>query len=105
MPAPLLVAATLTPLGDDGSRLDLDAIGPMMTFLESHGVDGAFACGTTGEGVLLSLSERREAATAFRAAVHDIWDIGQSFDIIDDRRASEKANDRGKRRLGDDRVR
>ena len=70
MPAPLLVAATLTPLRDDGSRLDLDAIGPMMTFLESHGVDGAFACGTTGEGVLLSLSERREAATAFRAAVH-----------------------------------
>ena len=41
-----------------------------MTFLESHGVDGAFACGTTGEGVLLSLSERREAAAAFRAAVH-----------------------------------
>lgn len=70
MPAPLLVAATLTPLRDDGSRLDLDAIGPMMTFLESHGVDGAFACGTTGEGVLLSLSERREAAAAFRAAVH-----------------------------------
>lgn len=70
MPAPLLIAATLTPLRDDGSRLDLDAIGPMMTFLEARGVDGAFACGTTGEGVLLDLPERREAAAAFRAAVH-----------------------------------
>jgi dihydrodipicolinate synthase/N-acetylneuraminate lyase len=70
MPAPLLIAATLTPLRDEGARLDLDAIGPMVTLLESHGVDGAFVCGTTGEGVLLSLSERREATAAFRAAVH-----------------------------------
>lgn len=70
MPVPLLIAATLTPLRDDGAQLDLDAIGPMVTFLEAHGVDGAFVCGTTGEGVLLSLDERRQAAVAFRAAVH-----------------------------------
>ena len=69
MPAPLLIAATLTPLREGGSLLDLDAIAPMMAHLESRGVDGAFACGTTGEGVLLGLAERREAATAFRAAV------------------------------------
>ena len=38
------------------------------SFLEAHGADGVFACGTTGEGVLLSLEERRRAAEAFRTA-------------------------------------
>jgi len=63
-----LVAAAVTPLTDDGASLDLGAIGPYVSFLESHGADGIFACGTTGEGVLLSLDERRRAATAFREA-------------------------------------
>jgi dihydrodipicolinate synthase/N-acetylneuraminate lyase len=39
-----------------------------VSFLESHGADGVFACGTTGEGILLSLDERRRAAEAFRTA-------------------------------------
>jgi dihydrodipicolinate synthase/N-acetylneuraminate lyase len=66
---PLIVAA-VTPLTDGGASLDLDAIAPYAAFLESHGADGIFACGTTGEGVLLSQEERRQAAVAFRAAVH-----------------------------------
>ena len=41
----------------------------MPTFLQSHGVDGVFACGTTGEGVLLTLDERRTVAEAFRTSV------------------------------------
>ena len=51
---PLIVAA-ITPLTDDGVALDLDAIPEYVAFLETHGADGVFACGTTGEGVLLSL--------------------------------------------------
>jgi dihydrodipicolinate synthase/N-acetylneuraminate lyase len=66
--APLIVAA-VTPLTDGGERLDTDAIWPMAAFLAQHGGDGIFACGTTGEGILLSLDERRRAAVAFRAAV------------------------------------
>lgn len=66
---PLIVAA-VTPLTDDGATLDLEAIAPYAAFLEAHGADGVFACGTTGEGVLLGLDERRQAASAFRAAVH-----------------------------------
>ena len=66
---PYLIVATVTPLTDDGSRLDLDAIGPYARFLESHGADGAFVAGTTGEGILLSLEERRLVAKAYRAAI------------------------------------
>ena len=65
---PLIVAA-VTPLTDDGSALDAGAIAPYVAFLESHGADGVFACGTTGEGVLLSLDERQRTAAAFRAAL------------------------------------
>ena len=63
-----LVAAAVTPLSDDGTRLDEEAIAPYLSFLTGHGADGVFACGTTGEGVLLSLDERRRAASAFREA-------------------------------------
>ena len=65
---PLIVAA-VTPLTAGGAGLDEGAIAPYASFLASHGADGVFACGTTGEGVLLTLDERRRAATAFRAAV------------------------------------
>jgi dihydrodipicolinate synthase/N-acetylneuraminate lyase len=66
---PPLIVATVTPLTDGGDQLDEDAVWPMAAFLAQHGADGAFACGTTGEGILLSLDERRRTAVAFRAAV------------------------------------
>jgi dihydrodipicolinate synthase/N-acetylneuraminate lyase len=67
-----LVVAAVTPLTDDGAALDESAIGPYVAFLESHGADGVFACGTTGEGVLLTLDERYRAAAAFRDALSGI---------------------------------
>lgn len=68
---PLIVAA-VTPLGDDGATLDADAIRPYAAFLTGHGADGVFACGTTGEGVLLGLDERRTVAAAFREALDGV---------------------------------
>src|ERR687895_81086 len=65
---PLIVAA-VTPLRDGGSQLDEGAIGLYIAFLEAHGADGVFACGTTGEGILLTLDERRRAAAAYRGAL------------------------------------
>ncbi len=64
-----MVVATITPLSPDGSSLDLDAVAPYAAFLEQHGADGAFVCGTTGEGVLLSIDERRRVVAAFREAL------------------------------------
>ena len=59
------IAASITPLLDGGSRPDEEAIGPLVRFLFEGGVDGAFVCGTTGEGVLLAVDERRRVADGF----------------------------------------
>jgi dihydrodipicolinate synthase/N-acetylneuraminate lyase len=65
---PVLYAASVTPLRDGGTRLDEDAIEPLVRHLRDGGADGIFCCGTTGEGVLLSTTERRRAAERFREA-------------------------------------
>ncbi len=64
----LLYAAAVTPLADGGERLDEPAFAPLVRYLRDGGVDGVFCCGTTGEGVLLTLDERRRAAELFRSA-------------------------------------
>ena len=66
---PPLIVAAATPLAPGGGALDEAAIWPMVAFLEAHGADGVFACGTTGEGILLATEERERAAIVFRAAV------------------------------------
>jgi dihydrodipicolinate synthase/N-acetylneuraminate lyase len=59
------IAAAVTPLKDHGLHLDLESIGRLTRFLSDGGVDGLLACGTTGEGVLLSVDERKRVAEAF----------------------------------------
>jgi dihydrodipicolinate synthase/N-acetylneuraminate lyase len=60
------LAAALTPLRDGGAALDEDAFAPYCDFL--RGLDGVLALGTTGEGILLSVAERRRAVELFLAA-------------------------------------
>ncbi len=53
------IAAAVTPLRDGGRSLDEASVAPLIRFLADGGMDGVLTCGTTGEGVLLSLAERR----------------------------------------------
>jgi dihydrodipicolinate synthase/N-acetylneuraminate lyase len=57
------IAAALTPLRANGSELDLDAFDPYLAYLSDAGIDGILLGGTTGEGVLLSVAERKLALT------------------------------------------
>jgi dihydrodipicolinate synthase/N-acetylneuraminate lyase len=59
------IAASVTPLKDGGRTLDTMAFSPLTSFLAEGGVDGVLACGTTGEGMLLSVAERRTATELF----------------------------------------
>lgn len=59
------IAAALTPLRDGGASLDLDAFAPYLAFLAAGGIDGILAMGTTGEGINLSVEERKRALVEF----------------------------------------
>jgi dihydrodipicolinate synthase/N-acetylneuraminate lyase len=61
------IAAAVTPLRDGGRSLDPDAFAPLVDFLAGGGIDGVLVCGTTGEGVLLTVEERRHVAEGFLA--------------------------------------
>jgi dihydrodipicolinate synthase/N-acetylneuraminate lyase len=59
------LAAAVTPLRDGGAAPDEDAFGPLADFLAAGGLDGVLAMGTTGEGILLSVPERKRVAERF----------------------------------------
>jgi dihydrodipicolinate synthase/N-acetylneuraminate lyase len=59
------LAAAVTPLRDGGAALDEEAVAPYVDFLAGGGLDGILALGTTGEGILLSVDERKRAAELF----------------------------------------
>jgi len=64
-----VLAAAVTPLQEEGTALDEDAFGAYADFLVAGGLDGILALGTTGEGILLTLEERRRVARLFLEAV------------------------------------
>jgi len=57
-----VIPAMVTPLKDEGKSLDVDALKEYCAFLADRKVDGVFCGGTTGEGPLLSMDERRKLA-------------------------------------------
>lgn len=58
-----LVCPMVTPFDDDGA-LDLPAARQVVDFLIDHGVQVLFPAGTTGEGTLMTQSERQALAEA-----------------------------------------
>jgi dihydrodipicolinate synthase/N-acetylneuraminate lyase len=59
------IAAALTPLTDGGTKVDEDALAPYLDFLADAGIEGILAFGSTGEGILLTLSERKRALLSY----------------------------------------
>lgn len=55
------IAAPFTPMKENGD-LNLDLIPEYADFLVRNGIDGAFICGSTGEGALLTREERMAVA-------------------------------------------
>jgi dihydrodipicolinate synthase/N-acetylneuraminate lyase len=62
------LAASITPLCEQGSAVDDDAFGPLCDFYVDSALDGVLALGTAGEGILLRVEERRHVANVFLQA-------------------------------------
>lgn len=60
-----LIAAPFTAMQSDGS-IDLTKIPQQAQSLSANGVSGAFVCGTTGEGLSLTMAERMRITEAWR---------------------------------------
>jgi len=59
-----VIAAMLTPMRDDGARLDLEAAGRLAGWLADRGIHGLYVAGTTGEGLYLAPEEHRDLTRA-----------------------------------------
>jgi dihydrodipicolinate synthase/N-acetylneuraminate lyase len=69
------LAAAATPLRDGGAAIDEDGFGPLVDFLAAGGLDGLLALGTTGEGILLSVAERKRVSELFLEAAAGRLDV------------------------------
>jgi dihydrodipicolinate synthase/N-acetylneuraminate lyase len=69
------LAAAATPLRDGGDALDEDGFEPLVSFLADAGLDGLLALGTTGEGILLSVPERKRVTELFVQAAAGRLDV------------------------------
>jgi 4-hydroxy-tetrahydrodipicolinate synthase len=63
-----VITPTVTPFDDTGA-VNADAIQPLVEYLIGHGIKGIYPLGTTGEGALLSIEERKLVAEATVKAV------------------------------------
>jgi len=65
----------VTPLTAAGGRLDEEAFGPLSDRYVEGGLDGILAFGTTGEGILFSVEERRQGLRLFVEAAAGRYDV------------------------------
>ena len=62
-----LIAAAFSPMNADGS-VSMRIIPRVTDYLIEHSIDGLYVCGSTGEGPLLSVEERKQIADAYMSA-------------------------------------
>ncbi len=59
-----VISSLITPMKNSGNDVDLEGMGRLCEFIAGAGADALLVLGTTGEGPLLSLAERKKAANA-----------------------------------------
>ena len=59
-----LIAAGFSPMNEDGS-LNLEVVPQLADHLIERSIEGLYLCGTTGEGPLLSVNERKRISEAY----------------------------------------
>ena len=64
-----VIVPLLTPLIDGGKKIDEDSLRALVEWLVGRGVHGVMPCGTTGEGPLLSIAERKRVVEVVTASV------------------------------------
>jgi len=69
-----LIAAPFTPMDSEGN-LNLSVIADYYLMLKHNGISGAFICGTTGEGVSLTIKEKKAVCNAWVKAIEDDKDF------------------------------
>lgn len=77
-----VLPAMATPIREDGNRVNEPAIDSLVDFLLEAGVKGLFIGGSTGEGILLNLDQRKvlheRAVTAARGRVPVLVHVGSN---------------------------
>ena len=71
-----VIPALLTPFTKGGKQVDYDKAAGLAGFLADRGVNGLFVAGTTGEGMLMTLDERKKLLELVVKAV------GKRVDVI-----------------------
>ncbi len=78
-----VIPAMLTPFKRGGNAVDYDRAGELALYLAQKGVDGLFVAGTTGEGMLMRLDERKKLLEVVVDAVGDKLDVVAQTGCLD----------------------
>lgn len=69
------VFCALNAIYDENDNVDLEKMKELVRVYKSLGVKGVYACGSTGEGFLLSTEERKQVARAVKEAAGDDFTV------------------------------
>ena len=69
------VFCALNAIYDENDNVDLEKMKALVGVYKSLGVKGVYACGSTGEGFLLSTDERKQVARAVKEAAGDDFTV------------------------------
>lgn len=69
------VFVALNAIYDENDNVDLEAMKSLVEIYKEKGIKGVYACGSTGEGFLLSMDERMQIAEAVKSVAGDDFTV------------------------------